>query len=118
MKINIKKKVLLTVAFASQFFLVSSTRVLAAGQDVGVAIPGTDATSFTFKTYIDAIYKFSLIAGGALCVLMMIFAGYKYMTSRGESGALNEAKDIIVSTLMGAALLMLVYAIRNIAKGG
>ena len=118
MKINIKKKVLLAVALISQFLLMSSIKVCAAGQQVGVAIPGTNSTTFTFKTYIDAVYKFALIAGGALCVIMMIFAGYKYMTSRGESGAINEAKDIIISTLMGATLLMLVYAVRNIAKGG
>ena len=118
MKINIKKKFLLSTASTGLIFLVLKTKVLAAGQNVGVSIPGTNARTFTFQTYVDAIYKFSLIAGGALCVIMMIFAGYKYMTSRGESGALNEAKDIIVSTLMGAALLMLVYAVRNIAKGG
>jgi len=45
----------------------------------------------------------------------MVYAGYKYLTSRGDSGAINEAKDILFSTLMGAALLMLVILVANLA---
>ncbi len=85
---------------------------------VGVAIPGTGIESkgeYKFSVYVRAIYAFSMKVAVALATLMVIYAGYKYLTSRGESGAINEAKDILFSTLMGAALLMLVLLVANIA---
>ena len=84
---------------------------------VGVSI-GNDIQSghsYTFPQYVDAIYSFSMKAAVALATLMVVYAGYKYLTSKGDSGAINEAKDIIFSTLMGAALLMLVILVAHIA---
>ena len=87
------------------------------GTGVGVGFPGgpNTGTDYTFPTYVKAIYAFSMKAAIALCTLMIIFAGYKYMTSRGESGSINEAKDILFSTLMGAAMLMLVVLVGYIS---
>lgn len=85
---------------------------------VGVGIPETNigsGGSYSFADYIRAIYSFAMKAAVVLATLMVIFAGYKYLTSRGETGAINEAKDILFSTLMGAALLMLVVLVANIA---
>lgn len=85
---------------------------------VGVTIPGEGIESlgeYKFSVYVRAIYAFSMKVAIALSTLMVVYAGYKYLTSRGETGAINEAKDILFSTLMGAALLMLVLLIANIA---
>ena len=84
---------------------------------VGVTIPGatTAGQSYTVPGYVRGIYAFSMKVAVALSILMIIFAGYKYMTSKGDSGAINEAKDILFSTLMGAALLMLVVLVANFA---
>lgn len=87
------------------------------GVEVGVGFPGaiTSGSNYTFATYVQGMYAFSMKAAIALSTLMLIYAGYKYMTSRGDSSSINEAKDIIFSTLMGAALLMLVVLVGNIA---
>jgi len=88
------------------------------GIDVGVEFPGTGIKSdgnYKFNVYIRAIYAYSMKVAVALSILMVIYAGYKYLTSRGEASALNEAKDILFSTLMGAALLMLVVLVAHIA---
>ena len=84
---------------------------------VGVSLPGTitGGQSYTVPQYVWGIYSFSMKAAVALATLMMVYAGYKYLTSKGESGAINEAKDILFSTLMGAALLMLVILVANLA---
>lgn len=84
---------------------------------VGVALPGTGIKSmgqYTFSVYVRAIYAYSMKVAVALATLMVIYAGYKYLTSRGDSSAINEAKDILFSTLLGAALLMLVVLVGNI----
>lgn len=84
---------------------------------VGVDLPGTGIKSmgqYTFSVYVRAIYAYSMKVAVALATLMVIYAGYKYLTSRGDSSAINEAKDILFSTLLGAALLMLVVLVGNI----
>ncbi|MCX6810515.1 MAG: fibronectin type III domain-containing protein [Candidatus Berkelbacteria bacterium] len=92
------------------------------GTGVGVSIPnGTNdnaiqsGASYNYIQYVDRLYGFAMKAAIALSILMVVYAGFKYMTSRGDSSSINEAKDILVSTLMGAALLMLVILIGNIA---
>lgn len=92
------------------------------GASVGVSIPKDQGSNYIqsgqkyyFNQYIQNIYGFAMKAAIALSILMLIYAGYKYMTSRGDSAAINEAKDILFSTLMGAALLMLVVLVGNIA---
>lgn len=85
---------------------------------IGVGLPGTsieNAGNYSYATYIHGIYEFSIKVAVALCTIMIIYAGYKYLTSRGDSGAINEAKDILFSTLMGAALLILVVLVGNIS---
>lgn len=89
---------------------------------VGVTIPSTDPNyhiesgrNYSYDRYIKGIYAFSIKVAVALCTLMVIYAGYKYLTSKGEASMINEAKDILFSTLMGAALLMLVLLIGNIS---
>lgn len=92
------------------------------GVGVGVSFPNgsTDnaiqsGSSYNYVKYVSQIYGFAMKAAIALSILMVVYAGYKYLTSRGDSSAINEAKDILVSTLMGAALLMLVILVGNIA---
>lgn len=87
------------------------------GMITGVEIPGLadSGKPYTVPQYVRALYAFSMKVAVALSLLMIIYAGYKYLTSRGESGAINEAKDIIFSTLMGAALLLLVVLVANSA---
>lgn len=85
---------------------------------VGVGLPGTSVSqpgSYSYSAYINGVYEFSIKVAVALCTLMVIYAGFKYLTSKGESGMINEAKDILFSTLMGAALLMLVILVGNIS---
>lgn len=80
----------------------------------GVEIPGHGTTFADFNAYIKAVFDFSLKLGVALTVLMLIFAGYKYMTSQGNPTALNEAKDIMIGSLSGFIMLLLVYLILNV----
>ena len=82
--------------------------------ETGVAIPGHGTTFSDFTGYIKAVFDFSLKLGVALTALMLIFAGYKYMTSQGNPTALNEAKDIMIGSISGFIMLLLVYLILNV----
>lgn len=65
------------------------------------------ASATTVGSYITAIYKWVLMIGVPLGTLMLIYAGILYMTSQGNQDSIKTAKDIIISTLVGFALIIL-----------
>ena len=64
--------------------------------------------------YIQAWYGFALGTLGILATFMIMFAGFKYLTSRGDTKAISEAKTLIVSAVSGLILAFLIYTILNI----
>ena len=98
-----------SIYFAMMLFLPAKALAV----DVGVSIGGK--TSFAdFAAYIFAVFSFALKLGAILTTLMVIYAGYKYMTSQGNPTGINEAKDIMIGSITGFAMLLLVYFILNI----
>lgn len=79
---------------------------------VGVCIPGAGC-NFTWGSYVTAIYGFSLKAGSILVVMMLIYAGYIYLTSQGDTSKLTSAKDIVIGSILGYILLIMIGAILN-----
>ena len=63
---------------------------------------------------LSSIFSFALKLGAALTALMIIYAGYKYMTSQGNPTATGEAKEIIIGSLSGFAMLLLIYLLLNV----
>lgn len=57
--------------------------------------------------YINQVYDWSAIFGGLLAVIMLTYAGYRYMTSYGDPEKIADAKQIIEQALIGLALLIL-----------
>jgi len=99
----------ISLSLSTIYFLLSAR--LAFAVEVGVKIPGTDKTSFTFNSYISAILKYSIRLGFALAVLMLIYAGIKYLTSQGNQTAINDAKEIMLGAIIGFVMLLLIEAI-------
>lgn len=83
------------------------------GFGVGVALPGGQNDFNGFSDWMTAFYEFSIRLGAILTILMLIFSGYRYMTSQGNPSAINEAKDIMIGSLSGFALLLLVNLVIN-----
>jgi len=65
------------------------------------------------EEYISIILEWVVPIVGGLAFLMLIYAGYKYITSQGNPEATKEAKDIIIGVLVGIALLFLIELILN-----
>lgn len=61
--------------------------------------------------YVNAVYKWAAIIGGLLAVLMLTYAGYRYMTSYGDPEKIASAKEIIEQALIGLVLLILAAVI-------
>ena len=88
--------------------IINKITIKAYAVGTGVEIPGYGTTNHDYKTYICAIYKYSLIVGTSLAVLMIIFAGYKYLTSQGNQTQIADAKEIVVGAIIGFTLLVMV----------
>lgn len=58
--------------------------------------------------YVNLLLKWALPVVGGLAVLMMIYAGYIYMTSQGNPEAVGRAKDIMIGVITGVLLLFVI----------
>lgn len=58
----------------------------------------------------EIINVMSLIVG-AICVLMIIFGGFRYMISGGESAGVTSAKNTILYAVVGLVVVLLAQAL-------
>ncbi|KKU50268.1 MAG: hypothetical protein A3F53_01285 [Candidatus Zambryskibacteria bacterium RIFCSPHIGHO2_12_FULL_48_10] len=66
---------------------------------------GDVTTKTTAVQYITGLFRLIIGLAGALAVVMLIYAGIKYMSTDAFSGK-NEAKEIIENTLWGLGLVI------------
>jgi hypothetical protein len=58
---------------------------------------------------IQQIYLFSLGFGSLISFLMIIVAGYRYMTAQGNSEQVASAKDTFASALIGLIIIFVAF---------
>ncbi|TSC91692.1 MAG: Uncharacterized protein CEN92_210 [Candidatus Berkelbacteria bacterium Licking1014_96] len=79
-----------------------------ASGSVGLGAPiGGETKPSSFADYTNRIYQFAVVIGISLAVLMIIFAGYKYMSSSGDPQSMAEAKEILIGAIVGLILILL-----------
>lgn len=86
-------------------FLLLIPKAYAVQTDLG---PANDLGAFV-NLIIGAIIP---ILGGA-ALLVMIFAGYIYMTSQGDQTKITLAKELIIGVITGILLLFLIGLLRK-----
>ena len=59
--------------------------------------------------YLNAWYKFVVGVVGILATVIMMWGGFKWLTSRGNAAAIGDAKDRIWSAVIGLVLVFLSY---------
>ncbi len=77
---------------------------------LNVPIAGIDKVD-SFGTYFQLWYDFAIGAVGVLATVMIMWGGFKWLTSRGNSGVISESKQIIWSAIIGLVLAFLSYTI-------
>ncbi len=60
---------------------------------------------------IARVLKTMLFIIGALSVVMIVYAGFNFVTSAGDSGKVNKAKGVILYAVIGLVVSLLAYAI-------
>ena len=61
--------------------------------------------------YLVALYNFLLGAVGIIALMMLVYGGFRYMTSAENPAAMGDAKDIVYSAVIGLALALLSWLI-------
>ena len=69
------------------------------------------ASSTSIGGFINSFYQIALAVAGLLALLMIVYGGIKYTISAGNTGAQEDARDIILSALYGVGLLLASYLI-------
>lgn len=66
--------------------------------------------------YIATWYGFLLGTVGIMATLMIMWGGFKYLTSRGDKGMIDSAKNIIISAITGVVLAFGSYTILSVVN--
>lgn len=67
---------------------------------------------------VNAVLNVVLSFVGVVAVGVMIYGGFTYMTSNGDSGKAQKAKNIIMYGLIGMIVALLAYAIVRFVSQG
>lgn len=127
-----KLKLVLTSLFAAAFMLVpaaafaestSSQNALCAGISGSTNISGGDCSSTTgdagdkVQGMITKILNIFSWIVGVVSVIMIIFGGFKYITSGGDAGGVTGAKNTILYAIVGLVIVALAQVIVKFVVG-
>ena len=70
-------------------------------------ISASEFNSSSLDTFVNDFYPWAMTISIGLAVIMLMYSGYLYVTSAGNTDNMNKAKEYIVGALTGLAFLML-----------
>ena len=76
-----------------------------------VSNPKGDVTPTTLAEIIARIIKVALSLLGIIFLVLIIYAGFMWMTSAGNEERISKAKKIMAAAIIGLAIVMAAYAI-------
>lgn len=82
-----------------------------------VAEPAGVSEQGNIGSIIGSVINAALTLVGVIFLLLMVYAGYLWMTARGEEDQINKAKRIIVGTVIGLVVVVSAYAITIFVTG-
>ena len=80
-----------------------------AANKAGYDAAGT--TDTTFAANLGIVVQAALSFVGIIFLILMVYAGYLWMTARGESDQVDKAKKIIIQSIIGLAITVGAYSI-------
>ena len=103
---------LLLVAILPIEVLAQSNAFLDPARDVPPAIAGQ---SGDIRGFVVGVINFLLGFLGLLAVILVIYAGFLYVTDAGGDENIGKAKNIILYAIIGLVIIFASYAIVNFA---
>jgi hypothetical protein len=78
---------------------------------VGAAFGQTTGTPTDLSTIIALIIKSFLGLLGVIFVVLMVWAGFKWMTSQGNESTVTEAKSMLRAATIGLIIILMSYSV-------
>jgi len=72
-------------------------------------LKGVDCSSAggdCLMAFLNSILDFVIQIGTVAIILMLVFVGYKFVVAQGAPGKIEEAKSMLMWTLIGALILL------------
>lgn len=115
-KLTLGKKLLVVVVMvlaAGLFFAQPQEAVLAQSTDQACAAIGgcDDDGESDIQRIIELMVNIFSIVIGIVAVIMIIYGGFKYITSGGDSSKLASAKNTVIYAIIGLVIVGLAQAI-------
>ncbi|PIR02877.1 MAG: hypothetical protein COV60_03290 [Candidatus Magasanikbacteria bacterium CG11_big_fil_rev_8_21_14_0_20_43_7] len=70
-----------------------------------------DTNDTSFAQTLGVVVKTVLGFVGIIFLLLMVYAGFLWMTARGDSGQVDKAKEIIIQSIVGLVITVGAYSI-------
>lgn len=117
MKLNQFKFLFVLILVLFSFSLFSSFS-LAVEKELETEYPGIGGQEgltkeTTLPEYVNYVFKFSLIIAAVAALAVLIYGGFRYLTSAGSPVVQNEAKKWLFGGFLGLILLLSSYVILN-----
>lgn len=111
------KKSLIIYLIILLSILFWSGAVWAKAVDLQVPIPipggGLEKQVENLGQYISLFYQFFVTSAGILATVMIVFGGYRWITAAGNANKIGEAKETIISAILGLILALTSYILLN-----
>ena len=115
------KKIILCLAIAGLIAVPSYVGAVNLGVDevhkAGKTAGFKKATETTFAETVGQIVNAALSFVGIIFTVLMVYAGYLWMTARGEESQIEKAKNIINASIIGIIITLGAYSISNFVVG-
>ncbi len=81
-------------------------------EDVGTGI-GSEATANELPELIGNLIAVLLSVLGIIFVVLVVYAGFLYLTSQGEEDKVKKAKKLLSQAVIGLVIIIAAYAIAD-----
>lgn len=89
----------------------AATEKIDAG-DIGITDPVTNANT-AVAGILNTVYAWA----GIICVIIIVIAGYLYVTANSNAQQIKRAKDAIVGAVIGLVIIMSAFLITTFVIG-
>ncbi len=110
--------VTVSAACNSQATSIASGATAASGDTVDCNASGGDLGQTGIGTLAKKVVDWLSWAIGIISIIMIIFAGFKYITSGGESSNVSGAKNTLIYAIVGLVLVVLAQVIVKVVLSG
>lgn len=69
------------------------------------------------NTLVQNVLNITYTWAGIICVIIIIVAGFYYVTSNGNAQTIAKAKNAILGAVIGLVVIILAFAITNFVIG-